>query len=253
MAKEAKHHKPRDFYCRDPNCKFVDLHLRIPRLSQGLRNGKNYVFFAHFAHNERLVWQGFLNDYDSLSDGDSPMDDLRRGPNGELNDIADVLGAEGGLLWDKRAQDVFSYADNKVHFKTGNISNLKRQHLNPDLRVTLVSLIHSREPSALQPELRLHYSSQGEPKVSSPTHDSPAFDILHEQRVTRFRVKNDDDSTPVFIWMSESCLYSVSLLYTFGDDNDSFADRDYYDDWDNDGWNDNDYMYPWDDDDDYWD
>lgn len=65
-----------------------------------------------------------MNDYDSLSDESSPVDGLRRSPNGELNDITDVLGTEGGLLWKKNAQSVLSHADTKLHLDTGNVFNL---------------------------------------------------------------------------------------------------------------------------------
>ncbi|GAX25081.1 hypothetical protein FisN_10Lh279 [Fistulifera solaris] len=224
MTRQAQRHQRRGFSCKRSGCKCLDLHADIPELANGKRDGKIYLFFVQFTSKGELLWEGFLRDYDPQGDVITPMDDLLRKPDGELNEVTEMLGPVVGDVWVQFEQSYVEESNVELHLDTSNVSNLTKEDVNSSLHVTLISLIHSPEQSASIPELRLHYSSEGCPQLSSPTYESPSVDILHDQYVT---LRKNDHATPFLIWKSKPCLHSFSLLYNFDFDTYTF-DRDMF-------------------------
>jgi hypothetical protein len=224
MTRQAQRHQTRGFSCKKSGCKCLDLHTDIPELANGLREGKIYLFFVQFTCKGKLLWEGFLRDYDPQADVITPMDDLLRKPDGELNEVTEVLGPAVGDAWVQFEQSYVEESNVELHLDTSNVSHLTKEDVNASLHVTLISLIHTPEQSGSIPELRLHYTSKGCPQLSSPTYDSPSVDILHDQYVT---LRKNDHATPFLIWKSKPCLHSFSLLYNFDFDTYTF-DRDMF-------------------------
>ncbi len=208
MTRQALRHQSEYVLCRDPDCPYVNLHARVPRIAHGLRNGKNYMFFAQFTCQENLLWEGFLQDYNPLSDLTSPIREL----------IAPGEPAADAL--DDRFVDFYDNfvveSDVRFHLDARNVTNLTKDLVRSDLHVTLISLIYS--PGGSSPELRLHYSSQGiqlkYPEPPSLNH-SISIDVLMDQDVMSHYRKHDAYATPFLLWSAENHLFTVSMLYNF--------------------------------------
>ena len=231
MTREAKWHEQLGHYCEEPGCKHLDLHSHIPELENGLRGGKHYLFFAQFTCNDKLLWQGFLRNYNPHSDRTNPMDDILRKAGGQFNDIVNVLGNEAGKEWLDVYRSHVTDSDIQLHLDTSNISNLTKDDVTSDLHVTLVSLTHSVRRPLIQSELHVHYSSHGfyEYFLRSPSlnHDSPSVDVFQDEQVTRESGANADDyAIPFLIWRSSCRPHSFSLLYKFVE----FDEPDEYED-----------------------
>lgn len=216
MTRQAQLHQITDFSCREPGCKYLNLHARIPRIANGLRNGKNYLFFAQFTCNDKLLWQGFLRDYNPQSDLTSPIRDLIfHADDGQRNE-------ELANVFDDRFVDFYDNfvieSDVRFHLDARNVTKLTKDHVNSDLQVTIISLIHSPEQTGLLPELRLHYSSR-EIQLQYPETPSPntsiSIDVLRDQYVMTHYRKHDAYGTPFLLWESRDRLFTLSMLYNF--------------------------------------
>jgi hypothetical protein len=123
-------------------CRCAELHGKVPKLANGLRDSNCYLFFVQFMHQDKILWEGFIRDYNPKSDLIIPIDDLLRKQDGSLTKVSDVFGMSGGLEW-LGFQSVFDDSDVQFHLDTSNVTNFTRDHVNSDLFVTLVSLICS--------------------------------------------------------------------------------------------------------------
>jgi hypothetical protein len=214
MTRQASRHQTEDVSCRDPDCKYMNLHARVPRIADGLRNGKSYMFFAQFTCQKKLLWEGFLQDYNPLSDLISPIRDLIAPADEEQRTaaLADVLDDRFVDFYDNFVIE----SDVRFHLDARNVTNLTKDLVRSDLHVTLISLIYS--PDGSLPELRLHYSSEGiqleYPETPSPNH-SVSIDVLEDQYVMTHYRKHDAYATPFLLWSAEDRLFTVSMLYNF--------------------------------------
>ena len=201
MTHHAQQHETRGFTCKETRCKYFDLQASIPRLANGLRMGKYFLFFAQFTCNDKLFWQGFLKDYNPQSDLTSPMDGLLVEPDRLPNEIANA--------WRDFQQRKVEGSDVQIHLDTGNVTNFTKEDVSCDLHTTLVSLIYYRDQPGSLPEVRLHYSSSGfqsqYPQMSSLNHNLPSIDILRDQYVTMHQGRHADHATPFLIWKSSRC------------------------------------------------
>ncbi|GAX25091.1 hypothetical protein FisN_10Lh291 [Fistulifera solaris] len=215
MTRQALRHQSEYVLCRDPDCPYVNLHARVPRIANGLRNGKNYMFFAQFTCQEKLLWEGFLQDYNPLSDLTSPIRELiapAEPRNTSTALVDDVLDDRFVDFYDNFVIE----SDVRFHLDARNVTNLTKDRVRSDLHVTLISLIDS--PDGSSPELRLHYSSGGiqleYPEPPSLIH-SISIDVLEDQYVMTHYRKHDAYATPFLLWSAENRLFTVSMLYNF--------------------------------------
>ena len=216
MTRQAQRHEASSVSCRDPGCSYLNLHARVPRIANGLRNGKHYLFFAQFTCKDMLVWQGFLQDYNPQSDLTSPIRDLIS-PAGNNQQNQAMANAFDDTFVDFYDNFVIE-SDVRFHLDARNVTHLTKDHVNSDLHVTLISLIHSAEQPSSRPELKLHYSSGGiqqeYPETPSPN-TSLSIDVLNDQYVMTHYRKHDAYGTPFLLWQSRDRLFTFSMLYNF--------------------------------------
>lgn len=218
MTRQAQRHGTGDVSCREPGCTYFNLHARVPRIANGLRNGKNYLFFAQFTCKDKLLWQGFLQDYNPQSDLTSPIRDLIS-PSDDDDDQRNEALAN---VFDDTFVDFYDNfvieSDVRFHLDARNVTNLTKDHVTSDLHVTLISLIHFQEQPGMLPELRLHYSSGGiqQEYPETPTLNTElSIEVLNDQYVMTHYRKHDAYATPFLLWESRDRLYTFSVLYNF--------------------------------------
>lgn len=98
MTGEAQRHQTSGFSCKESDCEYPELNARIRVVANGLRDGKNHLFFAHFTCQDKVLWQGLLRDLDQQSDLISPIrmlvfhpDDDKSAQRNEEWDLVDDL------------------------------------------------------------------------------------------------------------------------------------------------------------------
>ncbi len=218
MTRQAQRHDSLRVPCTDPDCPYPNLHSRIPILNDGLRNKKNYFFFALFTNRDTVLWQGFLQDNNPESDFTSPIEELINNPDqASNNDVSnEVLINEGVALLMDFQEDFIVDSEEQFHLNARNVTTLTRDHMDADLRVTLVSLSYDQEKPELQPSLRLHYSAKGLQDLLDPplNNDLLSMHILSDQYVMTHRRNYDHYATPFLLWATTS-LHSFSMLYNF--------------------------------------
>ncbi len=86
-----------------------------------VKNTTPYLFFCQFTSRDNLLWQGFVKEYDLEPDLESPMDDLRRLPDGKLKRVTKLLGTEKGNLWEHFYDSFVEGSEVTLHLDTSNV------------------------------------------------------------------------------------------------------------------------------------
>ncbi|GAX15215.1 hypothetical protein FisN_12Lh080 [Fistulifera solaris] len=204
MTRQAEQHENLGVFCND--CHYPHLHWNIPYLVDGLRGGKKYLFFAQFACNNELLWQGFLADYISPTGSSHPAGDLAI--DGEPDDADLGLLVRWGHDWIRKMND--DSTDVLIHLNASHVTNVTQDHVTAGLRVTLVSLVHHPQ------SLKLHYSAEGtqlRSRMWISRDDLPEIDMLDHQCERPHDEECLNFALPFLMWKSKHHLHSLSLLY----------------------------------------